>query len=169
MADHVVIAPSKIEGLGLFALRLFALGEILMAIDDSRTVDEDHPLQPGEQERHCDYLEKGQVVLMQSPERHINHSCDPNTYVKTFDGKRYVIARRAIQRGEEITYDYCINGDGEVVWDCHCGAKRCRHRIHSDFFHLPLELQQEYLPLLDEWFRTEHRDKVAQLERIITK
>jgi len=168
MTNDVVIAQSKIEGLGVFAQRRFTPGERVLSIDDSRIVDANHPLQPGEEQRHCDYLARGRVVLMQSPERHINHSCDPNAYVKTIDGKRCVIARRAIACGEEITYDYCINSDGNVVWNCHCGAERCRQEIHSDFFHLPLQLQKEYLPLLDEWFRREYRDKVVQLQRIVT-
>ena len=46
---------------------------------------------------------------MQSPERHINSCCDPNTYVKTINGVRHVAARRPIDSGEEITYDYIID------------------------------------------------------------
>ena len=34
----------------------------------------------------------GKVVLMQPPERYINHSCDPNSFVKTIDGVRHVLA-----------------------------------------------------------------------------
>jgi hypothetical protein len=92
---------------------------------------------------------------MQFPERHINHSCDPNVYVRTVNGRRLVIALRDIAEGAEIAYDYCINGSGDTVWTCHCGAARCRRSIHSDFFHLPPALQQEYLPLLDDWFVAE--------------
>ena len=164
MAD-VTIAISSIEGLGIFAARPFRLGDTILAIDDSRIVDDRDPLQAGEDQRHCDYLEAGRVVLMQPPERHINHSCDPNTYVETVEGQRLVRARRDIAAGEEITYDYCINSGGDTVWLCHCGAARCRHQIHSDFFHLPIELQEEYLPLLDDWFRKERADEVRNLQK----
>ena len=138
-------------------------GDVVLSIDDSRIVDEFHPLGPNDDARHCDYLEAGKVVLMQRPERHINHSCDPNTHVKTLSGRRLVIALREIQPGEETTYDYCINGGGDTVWTCHCGAARCRHEIHSDFFHLPVELQRQYLPLLDDWFRHERSADIARL------
>jgi hypothetical protein len=69
-----------------------------LRIDDSRVVTDEHPLDErrGEYARHCDYLAGGKVVLMQPPERYINHSCDPNTFVRTVDGGRYVLARRDI-------------------------------------------------------------------------
>jgi len=162
---RVIVHPSPVEGFGVFAAQPFRSGEAVLAIDDSRVVDETHPLSPGDDPRHCDYLEAGKVVLMQSPERHINHSCDPNSYVKTIEGKRMVIAWRDIAAGEEITYDYCINSSGDTVWNCTCGASRCRRVIHSDYFHLPVELQREYLPLLDDWFRRERAIDIAQLEQ----
>ena len=60
---------------------------------------------------------------MQAPEKHINHSCDPNTYVKTLDGIRKVIAMRNIKLGEEITYDYAVNGYYDSDTPCRCGSK----------------------------------------------
>ena len=163
--DGVVINLSDIEGLGVFAARPFKSNDVILAIDDSRVVGRDTPLTGHEQERHCDYLEAGKVVLMQPPERYINHSCDPNTYVKTVNGKRLVIARREIQAGDEVTYDYSVNGGGDTIWLCHCGASRCRRNIHSDFFHLPIEFQREYLPELDDWFVKERRDDITHLRQ----
>src|SRR5437870_13891448 len=109
MAD-VIARESKIHGAGLFATRDFVAGELILPIDDSRVVDEDCPLRPelGEHQDHCDYLAGDRVVLMRPPEVYINSSCDPNTYVKTINGTRHVIARRRIESGEEITYDYII-------------------------------------------------------------
>jgi hypothetical protein len=165
MTADAVVAESRIHGLGVFAARDFMEGETVLIIDDSRVVDDAHPLRPewGGFERHCDYLADGQVVLMQSPERHVNSSCDPNTYVRTIDGVRHVLARRAIKSGEEITYDYVINCHGGAVWQCNCGSSRCRGTIVSSFFELPTDWQSEYLPLLDEWFVEEHREKVESL------
>lgn len=147
----------------MYAATAFEAGEVVLQIDDSRVVDDAHPLLPGECHRHCDYLAAGTVVLMQYPERHINHSCDPNVYVRTTAGDRLVVALRDIRKGEEIAYDYCINGYGDTIWTCHCGSARCRRSIHSDFFHLPLALQNEYLPLLDVWFREERAEDIEQL------
>jgi uncharacterized protein len=160
---NIRVDESQIQGIGVFAVRSFSAGDQILTIDDSWVVDADHPVPLGE-ERYCDYLEAGKTVLMPVPERHINHSCDPNVYVKTMRGLRRVIARRPIATGEEITYDYCVNGYGDVWWTCHCGAVRCRHSIHTDFFHLPLELQREYLPLLDDWFAEERAVEVEKLK-----
>jgi uncharacterized protein len=158
----VEVRQSAINQEGVFALARFGPGELILAIDDSYVVDEEHPAPEGE-ENHCDYLEAGKVVWMQMPERYINHSCDPNVYVKTIDGVRQVIALREIHPGQEITYDYCVNGYGDVVWQCNCQSARCRRDIHSDFFHLPIELQSEYLPFLDTWFVRERAGEVADL------
>jgi hypothetical protein len=162
---NVVVKESPMNGLGVFALENISKGEMLVVIDDSRVVTDEFPLDAfaGEFEYHCDYLADGRVVLMQFPERHINHSCDPNTFVKTILEIRYVFALRPIALAEEITYDYCINGFGDTLWECNCGSPRCRKNIHSDFFHLPYDLQVEYLPLLDSWYIEEYKEKVQKL------
>jgi hypothetical protein len=157
----VIVKTSSIHGLGVFAARDFPVGESVLHIDDSRVVNDDHPLRAGESGVHCDYLAGGQVVLMPEPERHINSSCDPNTFVRTIGGIRHVLARRSIDAGEEITYDYIINCHEGKVWDCRCGSARCRGRIVSSFFELPIWLQSEYLPMLDDWFIDEHASKLT--------
>lgn len=164
-AADVLVAQSRIHGLGVFAARDFTAGETVLIIDNSRVVDNEHPLRPqsGEYGHHCDYLAHGKIVLMQPPERHINSSCDPNVYVKTIGGLRHVVARRSINPGDEITYDYIINCHGGDTWRCTCGSSRCRGWIVASFFDLPLAWQLEYLPLLDAWFIKEHRERVEEL------
>lgn len=95
----VKVKESKIHGVGVFATRDFQKDKIILKIDDSRSVDEEHPLCPelGEFVYHGDYLANGKVVLMPSPERHINSCCDPNIFVKTINNVRYVVARRNIR------------------------------------------------------------------------
>ena len=162
---EVIVAESEIHGLGVFAVRDFAEGETVLLMDDSRVVNDDHPLRPelGEFDYHCDYLEGGKVIFQQYPERHINSSCDPNAFAKRSGGTSRLVARRFIKAGEEITYDYIIDCHGGQVWQCRCGSRRCRDTIVSSFFELPLELQIEYLPLLNEWFVAEHREQVEWL------
>ena len=163
--DKVRLGKSTIQGSGVFARVAIRAGEAVLAIDDTRIVTAENPLRPeeGELEEHQDYLADGTVTLMQYPECCINHSCSPNTYVKTLLGVRYVFALRGILAGEEITYDYCINGFGDTVWECNCGSPRCRKTIHSDFFHLPFDLQVEYLPLLDDLYVRVYAGKVLRL------
>ena len=162
--SSVEVRPSAIQGLGVFATVDLPAGARVLEIDDSRIVDDAHPLLPGEEERHCDYLANGRVVLMAVPERHINHSCDPNCCVLTQDGRRVVVARRRVAQDEEITNDYAINSEGGVPWACLCGAARCRGaETWADYFTLPRPMQEEYRPLLDDWFVAEHRDRLRAL------
>ncbi len=160
----VIVSSSSIEGLGVFASSELDVGEQVLKIDDSHVVDAAHPVNKAE-ELYLDYLFGDRIVLMQAPERYTNHSCNPNVFVRTHHGVREVVALRPIRTGEEITYDYSVNGLGNTVWNCFCRSIRCRHSVHSDFFHLPLELQREYLPFLDEWFRTEKREQLKTLEQ----
>lgn len=162
MKDKVYVDLSRIHGQGVFATVSIKQGEPVLRIDDSqqpaaRELAEDERCEP------CDYLEDGHVVLMQEPERYLNHSCSPNAFVKTINGARYVIALKNIYIGEEITYDYSVNSRGDAIAQCQCGSARCRRTIEADFFRLPYLLQLEYLPLLDAWFMDEHEDQIARL------
>ena len=48
------------------------------------------------------YRVDGEILFTVDNDRHINHSEDPNTFLKS----GYAIARRNIAKGEEITNDY---------------------------------------------------------------
>ncbi len=138
MASGVEVRNSPIHGVGVFAIRKFNVGERVLPIDDSRIVTQDAPLDPekGEYDHHQDYLGTHDV-LMQEPERHINHCCKPNVYIETLDGVRWVSAYRDIQVGDEIAYDYCINSYGDDEWDCSCGQLRCRRTQTLTFSSCP--------------------------------
>jgi len=165
--DDVIVAPSRIHGLGMFAARDFAAGERILRRNHVREVTPGAPIREdlGERDYHCDDLSGGRVVLLGWPDRHFNHCCDPSAYVREIDGVRYIYARRNTATGEEITNDYCMNGIGDTVWECACGSEQCRRTIHSDFFHLPLEKQIEYLPLLMDWFIDERREPIEALRK----
>jgi hypothetical protein len=162
-AADVTATASPIEGTGVFARRAFADGDVVLTIDTSRTVDERQPLRPelGEREEHCTPLPDGRVVLLPAPERHLNHSCDPNAYLHTVADELRVVARRAIAAGDEVTLDYLINTHGGSRWQCNCGAARCRGLLEASFFDLPPALQREYLPLLEPWFAARHAARHA--------
>ena len=56
--------------------------------------------------------------------RFANHSCDGNTYVDIIRGRIWLIAEQTIEEGEEITFDYRLQG--EELYGCICGARQCR-------------------------------------------
>src|SRR3989344_2028653 len=104
--SKVYVKESSKQGKGVFAKRALVKGELVLVIDDTRIVDDLHPLDEskGETTDHCDWLANGKVVLMPIPERYINHSCDPNVFVKTMLSIRYVFALHDIAKDEEIAY-----------------------------------------------------------------
>ncbi len=72
-------------------------------------------------------LDKHALDATRSPRgfRFINHSCDPNTYIRCTDVRAEFYARRAIAKGEELTADYGeSHHNGKLP--CRCGAAKCR-------------------------------------------
>lgn len=164
-SKDVEVKPSPIEGLGLFSVSPIAAGECIRRISVVREITPSAPLREdlGERLDHCDYPD-GKVVLLGFPDRHVNHCCDPNAYVRYEKDGCYLYARRAIRVGEEITVDYNTNITDGTSWPCHCGAVRCRGVVAGDFFKLPIEIQREYKPLLAEWFIRRNRDALQALD-----
>jgi len=57
--------------------------------------------------------------------RYINHSCQPNTYMRVCYSKVEFWSLRFIKRGEELTCDYGpTHHDGKLP--CRCGAANCK-------------------------------------------
>jgi len=160
-----MVKKSGISGKGVFSNRSFRKGEVILEMDDSYVVTDPSKLTNEQHESELDYLADGKIVIMQTPEKYINHSCDPNSYVKTVDGIRKVLAMRDIQKGEEIVGDYSINGYNEGTFKCRCGSKNCRLVYQGNFFKLPKALQNKYLPYLDYWFVEQFKDKIVRLRR----
>lgn len=61
--------------------------------------------------------------------RFANHSCNPNAYVDKWvvgDKLRMgIFAKRTIQKGEEITFDYNVDRYGAQSQPCYCGEPNC--------------------------------------------
>ncbi|MFN4284680.1 MAG: SET domain-containing protein [Lacibacter sp.] len=56
---------------------------------------------------------------------YINHSCNPNTYMRRAHRKVEFYSLRPIKKGEELTCDYGeTHHDGKLP--CKCGAANCR-------------------------------------------
>jgi len=57
--------------------------------------------------------------------RYINHSCEPNTFMRCTPERAEFYALRDIAPGEELTVDY-IESQHEGRLRCRCGAANCR-------------------------------------------
>jgi SET domain-containing protein len=131
------IRPSPIHGHGAFALKPFLRGERVVAYLGER-------ISKSESANRCKagnpfifYLDEtydldGRVDW--NPARFLNHSCDPNCDAMLFDDGIWLVARRHVVEGEELTFDY---GYDLVDWrsfPCRCGAARCLGYIVSEVY-----------------------------------
>ena len=60
--------------------------------------------------------------------RYVNHSCEPNTFMRLYRGRVEFYALRRVAAGEELTCDYGeTHHDGALA--CRCGSRKCRGRL----------------------------------------
>ena len=57
--------------------------------------------------------------------RFINHSCEPNTYMRVLKNRVEFYSLRRIRKGEELSCDYGETHH-EGTLPCRCGARLCR-------------------------------------------
>ncbi|MBI1973403.1 SET domain-containing protein-lysine N-methyltransferase [Candidatus Micrarchaeota archaeon] len=155
----VAVRRSPRHNLGVFALRKFKSGEFIIDITGRVIKKSEMRYIPQNDRDHLDNIGKGTYIIMGCPERYINHSCEPNVFVR----HRKVYAMRGIAAGEELVGDYSINGVDNWKMRCRCGSQSCRGIVHGSFFRLPVELQIEYSPYLDDWFRNAYRNRISRL------
>lgn len=129
--DALYVARSRLVGRGLFAggaIRARAKigefeGEVIGLREARRRASGRRIVAIVELERHAiDATRSGRGF------RYINHSCEPNTFMRCTAQRVEFYARRHIRRGEELTVDYgASHHDGKLP--CRCGARRCRGYI----------------------------------------
>lgn len=56
--------------------------------------------------------------------RFINHACRPNCYTQVIGDVIWIRAARNIEPGEELTYDYCTDGEAIIPCRCRPGCQR---------------------------------------------
>jgi SET domain-containing protein len=123
--DDVEVRESGIQGRGLYALREFNDGEIVLRWDLSHAIPNEQVASLTEAERRYTHpIDDKRTLIVQPPERFVNHSCRNNTEVRNFCD----VALSRIEVGEEITSDYGSDGSG-VRFDCLCGNDNCRKQI----------------------------------------
>lgn len=137
--SRTVVLRSDIEGCGVFATKDIPAGEMVIEYvgEIIRPVLSDV--------REAKYLDRGigcymfeieaglivDATMRGNAARYINHSCAPNCFSKTItteNDRRVVVifAKRTIQRGEELSYDYQFPYDDSDRVKCACGAEQCK-------------------------------------------
>lgn len=59
------------------------------------------------------------------PLRYVNHSCEPNSYIRIAYNRVEFYSRRAIKAGEELTCNYGAT-QHEGTLPCRCNSAKCR-------------------------------------------
>lgn len=160
------INKSKLHGKGLFALKRIKKGEKIFTIRGKKVKFLIHNEKEAKK-AEMDWIGMGKNQWIDPTNYHgsyLNHSCNPNTGIKS---KKIIVARRNIEKGEEITFDYSTN-EADVFWElrCSCGEATCRKIIKSIQF-LPKEIfkkHKEYIPkfykmVYNEYNRTNFKDE----------
>lgn len=130
-AGKTVVRTSRIHGRGLFAAAALParkkIGEVsgrLVPLPQART--------RVERQAQIYLVELGPRLALDCSEgnefRHLNHSCEPNCYLRVIRHRVEVYTRTAIAKGCELTVDY-----GETPhrggMRCSCQSARCRQRL----------------------------------------
>ena len=116
---RVSIAGSAIHGHGVFAREAIAAGGAIVTVRGERTLVPTPHSARLTRDIHCEptgYL------------RYVNHCTDANSVIDTSDLDRPVLrASRAVEAGEEVTFDYVADAGGiAVAVDYNWGAARYR-------------------------------------------
>lgn len=137
---RIVIAPSSIAGLGLFARAAIEEGAIVVRLGGEVLTDTE--LQAAIHDRALRQYSSLSIddnlnllIAEDSPTNFGNHSCDANLWM--VDAVT-LSARRPIAAGEEVTVDYATH-TADLPWSmpCTCGSPNCRQLITSDDWQRP--------------------------------
>lgn len=127
-------------GLGVFAVREFKDGERVLIFEGpllhfSEISDFTHTIQVGEDL----FLGASGGV-----DDFVNHSCDPNCYLRGERGTLELVAFRDIAKGEQLTFDYstCLLLEPPLN-ACLCGTSTCRGSVDR-YYDLKPSLRQRY-------------------------
>jgi uncharacterized protein len=139
--------PSKLGGKGFFAVEPIKKDEIIFIkmgrIIDRITLLANIDVIKGSQQQVTDELYIAPLTEAEVPFSMVycNHSCEPNIGMQ---GSNIGVALRDIEAGEELTLDYAMFYDDDILdMTCSCQTSSCRKRITGKDWMLP-ELQQKY-------------------------
>ncbi|MBD2179676.1 SET domain-containing protein [Aerosakkonema funiforme] len=141
-----VIVKNTDKGLGVFAVRNFHKGEVVII---GRRVE-----LLTERTLYSLQIDFNLHAELDAPGRLINHSCNPNTGIRNnqFGGYNF-IALFDISEGEEITWDYETTEYVFIsVFQCLCNSSNCRGRLRGFSFH-PVEIRHKYGEFIADYLK----------------
>ncbi len=138
---RVVVAPSPIEGRGLFAREPIEEGEVVMRLGGEVLTDDEFAARSLVKYSALAIDDGLNLLLDDSPVNFGNHSCDANLWMtnEVTSG-----ARHRIEAGEEVTVDYALH-TADLPWSmpCRCDSPVCHGVVTNDDGRRP-DVQQRY-------------------------
>ena len=133
LAHGLAIGKSRINGNGCFATVTFQRGRKIAEYTGERISSREAKRRASRAKlRICDIDGRWSLDGSRGGNgtHYINHSCEPNGYMKIIYGHILFYALREILPGEEITIDYVetLHSDEKR---CRCGAQTCRGTINK--------------------------------------
>lgn len=127
----IVRRRSDIAGWGVYAGQVIEKGTFIVEYKGEKVT------QQVAWEREQRYLPKGRIWLFTingnwardaavggNIARYINHACQPNCKSDVYGHTIVIYAKRRIEPGEELTYNYNTDGIAEIPCLCRPGCKR---------------------------------------------
>ncbi|MDB6087702.1 MAG: hypothetical protein JWN85_486 [Gammaproteobacteria bacterium] len=136
----IEVRDSEVHGKGVFAARQIKKGERIIEYLGERVSHDEADRRYEEKDENDShtflFIVDSKTVIDAGTHgneaRFFNHSCDPNCESVVESRRVFIEALRAIEPGEEMTYDYQIyreEGDPEnidQIFACRCGFPQCR-------------------------------------------
>jgi hypothetical protein len=133
LRSGLYVAPSAIQGQGLFTDRPIAEGELVIRWG-GRILPASVRDAGGVRDHTSVAIAEGVVIAALpdqecSPDDFMNHACDSNLWMHD---ALTLCARRPVPAGGELTADYALWMDAETYVmrrECNCGAPACRRTV----------------------------------------
>jgi hypothetical protein len=135
----VIVRNSAIAGRGAFARRAIPKGKRIIEYTGKRRLETDEDDEIGPEPVYIFGVGKGMVIDPDlgggNEARYLNHSCKPNCETIDEEGRIFIEAMRAIEEGEELTFDYLLEVGHPIserdrkAYPCRCGTVKCRKTL----------------------------------------
>ncbi len=123
---HSLIKKRSLTGIGLFTKSRIKKGEFIIEYTGKVLTAKEANKRAGKylfetsRNRFVDGTDRNNLA------RYINHSCSPNSEIEIFRGRIYVFAKRTIEPGEELNYDYDEEYFDEHIKPFGCKCRKCK-------------------------------------------
>ena len=132
------VRPSRIHGTGVFArANIAADTRVVEYIGDRISKDESLRRRQGGNFFVFIVTDEFDIdgAVDWNPARFINHSCVPNCEARQEEERIWIIAKRDIKAGEELTFNYGYDLQDYEDHPCDCGALNCvGYMVAQEYF-----------------------------------